>query len=120
MADYWYVDVYRYYTDASYARPRKIVDKLKLDWLDAGSMYFSPEVVFFNKEQLQERSGWTEEEVRLLFFDKRVPTCNFGRKEVVEVHALIEFFAKKERILREQEMYWNSFDHDRIARLQNL
>ena len=94
MADYWYVDVYRYYTDSSYARPRKIVDKLKLDWLDAGSMYCSPEVVFFNKEQLQERSGWTEEEVRLLFFDKRVPTCNFGRKEVIEVHALIEFFAK--------------------------
>lgn len=47
MADYWYVDVYRYYTDSSYARPRKIVDKLKLDWLDAGSMYCSPEVVFF-------------------------------------------------------------------------
>ena len=74
MADYWYVDVYRYYTDSSYARPRKIVDKLKLDWLDAGSMYCSPEVVFFNKEQLQERSGWIEEEVRLLFFDRRVPT----------------------------------------------
>ena len=112
MADYWYVDVYRYYTDSSYARPRKIVDKLKLDWLDAGSMYCSPEVVFFNKEQLQE--------VRLLFFDKRVPTCNFGRKEVIEVHALIEFFAKKERILRNQELYWDSLDHDRIARLQNL
>ena len=92
MADYWYVDVYRYYTDSSYARPRKIVDKLKLDWLDAGSMYCSPEVVFFNKEQLQERSGWTEE----------------------------EFFAKKERILRNQELYWDSLDHDRIARLQNL
>lgn len=120
MADYWYVDVYRYYTDSSYARPRKIVDKLKLDWLDAGSMYCSPEVVFFNKEQLQERSGWTEEEVRLLFFDKRVPTCNFGRKEVIEVHALIEFFAKKERILRNQELYWDSLNHDRIARLQNL
>ena len=120
MADYWYVDVYRYYTDSSYARPRKIVDKLKLDWLDAGSMYCSPEVVFFNKEQLQERIGWTEEEVRLLFFDKRVPTCNFGRKEVIEVHALIEFFAKKERILRNQELYWDSLDHKEAPRKEYI
>ena len=72
------------------------------------------------KEEVQERSGWTEEEVSLLFFDRRVPTCNFGRKEVIEVHALIEFFAKKERILRNQELYWDSLNHDRIARLQNL
>ena len=61
----------------------------------------------------------------LIAAEAQIPLVDFGRIEVgdkviLEGHALIEFFAKKERILREQEMYWNSFDHDRIARLQNL
>ena len=34
MVGSWETDVYRYYTEPSYARPRKIVDNLKLDWLD--------------------------------------------------------------------------------------
>jgi hypothetical protein len=118
--DYWDTDVYRYYSDPSYARPRKIVDNLKLDWLDVSGRYYSPEVVFFTKADIQELSGWSEDEVRLLFFDRRFPSYNFGRKEVVEIHALISFFAKKERVLRRQELYWDSFDHDRIAQLRNV
>ena len=118
--DCWDTNVYRYYTDPSYARPRKTIDNLKLDWLDVGSKYYSPEVVFFTKEDIQRLSGWSEDEVRLLFFDKRFPACNFGRKEIVEIHALISFFAKKERVLRRQELYWESFDHDRVAQLRNL
>ena len=118
--DCWEVDEYRYLTDPSYARPRKIVDRLKLDWLeDIGSLYYSPEVKFFTKEELQEKSGWSEEEVRLLFYDRRFPSTNFGRKEVVEVHALIQFFAKKERYLKMIEL-WNDRYGDRIARLQKL
>ena len=61
--DYWDTDVYRYYSDPSYARPRKIVDNLKLDWLDVGNKYYSPEVVFFTKADIQEMSGWSEDEV---------------------------------------------------------
>ena len=87
--DYWDTDVYRYYSDPSYARPRKIVDNLKFDWLDVSDRYYSPEVVFFTKADIQELSGWSEDEVRLLCFDRRFPSCNFGRKEVVEIHALI-------------------------------
>ncbi len=73
--DYWDTDVYRYYSDSSYARPRKIVDNLKLDWLDVSGSYYSPEVVFFTKADIQELSGWSEDEVRLLFFDRRFPSC---------------------------------------------
>lgn len=118
--DYWDVDVYRYYTEPSFLRPRKIVDGLKLDWLDnIGSIYYSPEVKFFTKEEIREKSGWTEEEVRLLFFDKRFPSTNFGRKEVVEIHALIQFFAKKERYLKMIDL-WVERYAERLTQLQNL
>lgn len=118
--DCWDVDVYRYVTEPSYLRPRKIVDGLKLDWLDdIGSIYYSPEVVFFTKEDIQEKSGWTEEEVRLLFFDKRFPSTDFGKRKVVEAHALIQFFAKKESYLRMIEL-WTERYAERLTQLRNL
>jgi len=82
MAGIWETDVYRYYTEPSYARPRKIVDNLELDWLDLRERYYSPEVEFFTKEEILERSGWSEDEVRTLFYDRRFPSCNYGRKEI--------------------------------------
>lgn len=118
--NHWDVDIYRYVTEPKYLRPRKIVDGLKLDWLDdIGGVYCSPEVSFFTKEDIQEKSGWTEEEVRLLFFDKRFPSNNFGRKEVVEIHALIQFFAKKERYLKMIEL-WTERYAERLTQLRNL
>ncbi|MBR2705681.1 MAG: hypothetical protein IKE74_00370 [Mogibacterium sp.] len=118
MAGIWETDVYRYYTEPSYARPRKIVDNLKLDWLDLKERYYSPEVEFFTKEEILERSGWSEDEVRILFYDRRFPSCNYGRKEVVEIHALIGFFEKKERTLRRQELEWET-RYDIFTHLRN-
>jgi len=69
MAGIWETDVYRYYTEPSYARPRKIVDNLKLDWLDLRERYYSPEVEFFTKEEILKRSGWSEDEVRILYYE---------------------------------------------------
>lgn len=99
--DPWHDELYDdYYNNwflaADYINRCKRVNEMQLDWLDAAAMYASPEVVFFTKEEIEEKSNWTEEEVELLFMDLRFPRTVFARKAIVEVHALIQFFARKE------------------------
>ena len=103
--DPWNDDVYSCYNHfftKSYITRRKKVDDLELDWLDIVKMYRSPEVVVFTREEILERSNWTEEEVRLLFADSRFPMTEYARKQIVEVHALIQFFARKALIKTRQ------------------
>lgn len=118
--DYWRDDVYDdyyYYFNASYIERRKQVDNIKLDWMDAGKMYASPEVVIYTKEDILEQSNWTEEEVRLLFADRRFPSTEYARKQVVEVHALIQFFARKEAI-RERQLADKEYREALFAQLR--
>ena len=56
-------DTYFYYFNKHYIERRKRVDNLQLDWLDVVPMYASPEVVLFTREDILEKSNWTEEEV---------------------------------------------------------
>ena len=103
--DPWSDDVYDtsyYLFTESYIERRKRVDDIQLDWLDVAAMYASPEVVLFTKEDILEKSNWTEEEVMLLFADRRFPSTEISRKQIVEVHALIQFFARKEIIKQKQ------------------
>ena len=103
--DPWGDDVYDtsyYLFTENYIERRKRVDDLQLDWLDVVAMYASPEVVLFTKEDILEKSNWTEEEVMLLFADRRFPSTEIARKQIVEVHALIQFFAKKEAVRKKQ------------------
>lgn len=97
-----YDDYYSYFLSASYIDRCKRVDELQLDWLDAATVYASPEVVLLTKEEILERSNWTEEEVELLFMDLRFPRTVFARKTIVEVHALIQFFARKDAVKKKQ------------------
>ena len=53
---------------------------------------FSPKVISLGES---EKSNWSEEEVKLLFADTRFPMTEYARKQIVEVHALIQFFARK-------------------------
>lgn len=101
VRDPWIDDIYSrydYFFTKSYVRRRKQVDNIPLDWLDIEEMYRSPEVVLFSKEEILEKSNWSEEEVNLLFADRRFPMTEVARKQIVEVHALIQFFARKEVI----------------------
>ena len=94
----WGDDVYDdWFQDFSdeYIRRRKKVDEFELNWLDAAAMYTSPHAVFFTEEDIMEQSNWTEEEVKLLFQDPRFPRTEIGNKKIVEMHALIQFFARK-------------------------
>ena len=111
--EYWY-----FFSDPTHGKARKIVDRLDLDWLDdIESLYYSPEVSFFTKEMIQELSGWTEDEVRMLFYDRRFPSADYGRNPVVEVHALIQFFARK-TLVREHQIEEEERRKYIFARLQ--
>ena len=115
MVDYWEMDVYRHPNNRAFAERRKRVDSLKLDWLDAAEAYSSPEVILLSKKKLQEWSGWSEEDVRILFLDRRFPSTVIGRSEIVEIHALIQFFAKIEAVNRRQALQhlrWQHFDEN--------
>lgn len=101
----WIDDVYSrydYFFTKSYVKRRKQVDDIRLDWLDVKEMYRSPAVVLFSKEEILEKSNWSEEEVDLLFSDRRFPMTEVARIQIVEVHALIQFFARKEALKRMQ------------------
>lgn len=120
--DYWRDDVYDdhyYYFNAAYVERRKKVDNIRLDWLDAEKMYASPEVVLYTKEDILKQSNWTEEEVRLLFADRRFPSTEYARKQVVEIHALIQFFARKESI-RERQLTDKEFREALFAQLRKI
>lgn len=103
--DPWKDDIYDNFFDSfseRYIERRKRVDDLKLEWLDVVKMYSSPEVVMYSREEILEQSNWTEEEVMLLFADRRFPMMRFGGKQIVEVHAMIQFFARKEAVRKRQ------------------
>ena len=120
--DPWGDDVYDtsyYLFTENYIERRKRVDDLQLDWLDVVAMYASPEIVLFTKEDILEKSNWTEEEVMLLFADRRFPSTEIARKQIVEVHALIQFFAKKEAV-RKRQLKDKEYRDAVFARLQRL
>ena len=120
--DPWGDDVYDtsyYLFTENYIERRKRVDDLQLDWLDVVAMYASPEIVLFTKEDILEKSNWTEEEVMLLFADRRFPSTEIARKQIVEVHALIQFFAKKEAV-RKRQLKDKEYRFAVFARLQRL
>lgn len=93
---------YNYFFADWYIERRKRVDDMQLGWLDVEACYKSPEVIIFSKEDILEKSNWSEDEVKMLFLDKRFPMTEVSRKQVVEIHALIQFFARKALIKAEQ------------------
>ena len=107
MREQWYVDLDREYVSERFAAARRSIDNLELDWLDIEAMYTSSAAVFYTDEKLKELSGWSEEDIRILFADPRFPSADYGRRPAVEVHSLILFFAK----IREVKKYY----HQRYA-----
>lgn len=64
----------------------------------------SSEVRFYTVEDVVKLTGWSENIVLKLFNDPSFPSADFGRKKIVEAHALIEYFAKKR--IKSREKYW--------------
>ncbi len=67
--------------------------------------YIASEARFFTMKDIQEMTGWSEKTVKKLFNDPKFPSADYGRNPVVEVHALIHYFA--ERHEKKQASYWS-------------
>ena len=48
--------------------------------------------------------GWSRHTVLKLFGDPEFPAVDFGKRKVVESHALIEYFSR--RRTKKEERYW--------------
>lgn len=67
-------------------------------------MFISSEVGFYSVKDIQEMTGWSHTTVEKLFSDPKFPSANFGRRQVIEAHALIEYFSVKHE--RERDRFW--------------
>ena len=64
----------------------------------------SSEVRFYGIAELVEMLGCSRHTVLKLFGDLEFPAVDFGKRKVVESHALIEYFSR--RRTKKEERYW--------------
>lgn len=64
----------------------------------------SSEVRFYGIAELVEMLGCSRHTVLKLFGDPEFPAVDFGKRKVVESHALIEYFSR--RRTKKEERYW--------------
>ena len=50
---------------------------------------------FYTIKDLIRLLGWSETAVEKMFDDQKFPPSDFGREEVLEAHALIDYFSKR-------------------------
>ena len=66
--------------------------------------YISSEVRFYTIADLTKMLGWSHGTVEKLFNDPKFPSSDFGRRKVVEAHALIEYFSTRHE--KDRDRFW--------------
>ncbi len=59
---------------------------------------------FVDIEQVMKATGFSKKTVQDLFKDPEFPTCNYGKKQIAEVNAVIKYFSSPRR--KEDSVYW--------------
>ena len=69
-----------------------------------GKIYVSGEVILYSMDDIVEMSGWSRTTVQKMFKDPKFPAVDYGKKKLVENHALMQYFS----VRREKAMdrYW--------------
>ncbi len=67
--------------------------------------FISGEVRFYGIADLVDMLGWSRHTVLKLFGDPEFPAVDFGKRKVVESHALIEYFSIRRS--RSEKPYWS-------------
>ena len=83
-----------------------LTEKEKNALSDLTGCYTVDEVRFYSICDLIELLGWSEPTVQKLFNDPKFPAVDYGKKKLVEKHALIRFFA--ERRAKKYDSYWRN------------
>ncbi len=60
-----------------------------------GRVYVSSEVIFYSVDDLIKMTGWSRKTVQRMFRDPEFHSVQMGRKQLIENHALIEYFSVK-------------------------
>ena len=55
--------------------------------------YLSSEAVFYSIEDVIKMTGWSKNVVQRLFNTEGFPCTNFGKRKLVEAHALVAYFS---------------------------
>lgn len=78
-----------------------------LDWEEIshlGPVYVSSAVIMYSIEDVQKMTGWGHKTVEKLFNDPKFPSVDFGRRKLVENHALMRYFSVRRE--RKRDRYW--------------
>ena len=80
--------------------------RIKVDdpWAEISAVYVSSEVILYSIEDLMKMSGWSHGTVEKLFNDPKFPAIDFGRKKLVENHALIQYLSVRRE--KSKDKYW--------------
>lgn len=66
--------------------------------------YLSSDAVFYSIDDVIKMTGWSRKVVQKLFNTTGFPYTNFGKRKLVESHALVAYFSVSR--LREEELNW--------------
>jgi hypothetical protein len=69
-----------------------------------GKIYVSSEVILYSIEDIRLMSGWSETTVQKLFNDPKFPAIDYGKRKLVENHALMQYFSIRRQKAR--DTYW--------------
>ena len=69
-----------------------------------GKIYVSSEVILYSIEDIRLMSGWSETTVQILFNDPKFPAIDYGKRKLVENHALMQYFSIRREKAR--DTYW--------------
>ena len=79
----------------------------ELNWYEAsqlGRIYVSSEVIMYSIQDVAEMTGWSHTTVEKLFNDPKFPAADYGKRKLVENHALMQFFSVRRE--KELDKYW--------------
>ena len=84
--------------------------ELERDWDEDQTQikfYVSSEIILYSIEDIIRMSGWSETTVQRLFNDPRFPAIDYGKRKLVENHALMRFLSVRHEKARDwRQVIW--------------
>ena len=69
-----------------------------------GPVYVSSEVILYSIDDFVKMSGWRHNTVEKLFNDPKFPSIDYGKRKLVENHALMQYLSVRHE--KKLDRYW--------------